>query len=500
MNSIDWTKEHRQAPIGLILFFADTVRKLIKASWAVILLLIFKNKEEDSGHLYLWLILGGSAFLLINALLSYWFFRFQLIDDELVVKKGYLKKIRLTVPLDRIQTIQIKQNIIQQAIGLVTLEVDTAGSAAAEIKFIALKEETAELLKEEFQSKISQNEIPISEDEQEENQSTQNKEPLSFQLGMRDLFKVGLSENHFRSFFVIVSILYWAYYQIESIFEEKLDAFAEEGIEAASGWSDQVYIYLIITVLLLTLSISFARAFIGFYNLNLKSYTTSFKLHFGLFNVKEFNIPFNKIQFISWHNNPIRSLFNFQSLKIKQASSSENQKKKRSIEIPACKREAQHEVEHILFGSKDQAFSEWHRSHWIYFINMFILANLISFALSAAAYGAELPAVYIFIGLEIISLAFVYLAFKKRAFRTGNTMIEMRKGQVATEIYKMKSFKVQSVGFHQNFIMRYKKRASLTIYTAAGKHLNIPYIQEDLAKETFNYLLYKVESSNEPWM
>jgi putative membrane protein len=500
MNKIDWSKEHRQAPLGLILFFADTFRKIVKSIWPLLLVFLFRDREEEADeNYYMWMILGASVLVLINAVLSYWYFRYQIVNEELVVKKGYLKKVRLTIPLDRIQSIQIKQNVLQQVLHLVTLEVDTAGAGKAEVKFIAIKEDISDQLKEEFQSKIKSDDVQeTSEDDANAEESKEGK--LNLKLGLRDLAKVGISENHLRSFLVIVSLFYWAYYQIDDLFEERMAEYTEEGIAMMSEWSFSSYAYLLLFLFGVTLMISFARAFIGFYNLNLKQFSSSFKLQFGLFNLKEFSVPFSKVQVISWHSNPIRKLFRFKSLKIKQASSDESNKRKQQIEIPACQAHHQEEIELALFGEQDTAFTDWIPTHWIYFLQRFIFLSIGAFGVGAYFYFRELPAIPVFISLVVLALIFSILAFKKRKFRLGDTQLELQKGHIATSLFKMKGFKIQSVQYKQTFIMRYRKLATLTVYTAAGKELTLPYIPEKHAWEVYNYLLYKIECSNQPWM
>ena len=51
----------------------------------------------------------------------------------------------------------------------------------------------------------------------------------------------------------------------------------------------------------------------------------------------------------------------------------------------------------------------------------------------------------------------------------------------------------------QTFFQQRKNVVNLVMQTASGK-IRIPCIEKDRAITLYNYILYKVESSKEPWM
>ena len=64
----------------------------------------------------------------------------------------------------------------------------------------------------------------------------------------------------------------------------------------------------------------------------------------------------------------------------------------------------------------------------------------------------------------------------------------------------MQNYKIQSVKFSQNIFTKKRGLANITIYTAAGENLTIPYISDKIASDLYNFLLYKIESTEEAWM
>lgn len=102
-----------------------------------------------SGRLSLSLLGFGvtaSVIGLLVMVVAWWRFVFMVEGDELVVKKGIVNQERLTIPLDRVQSVAINQKFLNRLIGLVSASVDTAGSSDAEFEIDAIERPKAEAL------------------------------------------------------------------------------------------------------------------------------------------------------------------------------------------------------------------------------------------------------------------------------------------------------------------------------------------------------------------
>lgn len=72
------------------------------------------------------------------ATLSWWRYTFQIDNGELVVHRGVVSQDRLTVPLDRVQSVSIEQKLLHRVVGLVQVSLDTAGASSAEFTIDAI--------------------------------------------------------------------------------------------------------------------------------------------------------------------------------------------------------------------------------------------------------------------------------------------------------------------------------------------------------------------------
>src|SRR5690606_11480867 len=86
------------------------------------------------------------------------------------------------------------------------------------------------------------------------------------------------------------------------------------------------------------------------------------------------------------------------------------------------------------------------------------------------------------------------LILKKRYFKMNNEQIRISKGAITQEWKQMELYKLQAVEFRQTFFQKRRKLASLELMNASGS-MTIPYIDESMAKQLYNYMLYHTELS-----
>ncbi|NPA36850.1 MAG: PH domain-containing protein [Chlorobi bacterium] len=493
MSNTDWTKPQRQAPAGLILFFGDNFRKIIRMFFPVFIGVVLHKGDGDNTVLYIWAVIILLFLVSLSAVLSYLYFKFSIVNDEFVLQKGFFRKVRLTIPLERIQTINIKQNIIQKILGVVSLEVDTAGAANAEVKLKAINYRLAKELEKELKNssdkKSTHEPLPKKEDDR-----------IILKLNAADLFKISITENHFRSFLLILVFVNWIYTQIKDFYNEEVKRLAKEGMNSVEKLDFSLWIWLFVFMVLVSVMISFIRVFLRYYDFNLSHAGNTFIVEFGLFNRREINVPISKIQLLEEHINPLRKLLDFRTLVLKQASS-DDIKRKQAVAIPACRKWHLKLIESIIFRDTGSEFTRPLYSHPVYFIRGFVFYSLAVLALSV--FASEMLIMFswwMFTAVEFVLAFLFYLAGKKRSFRFNDVLIQITKGMIGTSTYRMASFKIQGVKFRQSVFQKMRKRAGITIYTASGDELNVPYIDEKQARDIFNYLLYKIESSDKPWM
>jgi putative membrane protein len=140
---IDLTAPQRQSPLAIVFLGLRIFRSLGIAQ--LVILVLFIVRAPFDGPLSLLLLVIVLMFGGLSAL-AWWRYTFQLLDGEVVVTKGVLRVVRLNVPIGRIQSIAIEQQLLHRLTGLVRVTVDTAGSKEAEFSIDAIPRPVAEEL------------------------------------------------------------------------------------------------------------------------------------------------------------------------------------------------------------------------------------------------------------------------------------------------------------------------------------------------------------------
>ncbi|WP_348609918.1 PH domain-containing protein [Halobaculum rarum] len=93
-----------------------------------------------------------AAFLLgAGAALARWYrFEYETLSDRLVVRSGVISRQEREIPLHRVQNVDVRRSVLQRALGLSTVTVETAGGGATEATLDAVGREEADRLREEL--------------------------------------------------------------------------------------------------------------------------------------------------------------------------------------------------------------------------------------------------------------------------------------------------------------------------------------------------------------
>ena len=482
--TVNWSQPQRQPASGLVLALLKSFGSLLKGLWPFILLAIFSGNDEEKGKsIFIFGVLAVvTGILLIGSLINFFYFRFYILDEELIIKKGWLRKVVLTVPLQKIQAVHIEQGPLHQLLNIVKLSADTAGSSKTEVTIQALRKPMAEALRERLSAQQRQ-----SKDEE----SAPVYIPPLFTLGEKDLFKLAISANHVEAFFILLSAAYGIFENIKTVNEQLVDD-AERWLPAGSL---SVLLFLFISVLIITLFISTTRIFFKFYGFAATQSPLGMQLKSGLTNTRERFVAFQKVQYISWRANWLRQRLGLWLFRYHTAGD-EDVEKKLKAEVPITQKPfifLLAQPYHPVPDTTDITPILMHRS---YVQRRTLIMGLIPAIVASAVsfYWWQASALFI-----LLWPLFVYWRawLLQRKFRLWlyEDVAYLQRGIWGHEELIVKWNAVQTVSVSQNFYQRRKGLANLTLYTAGGA-ITFPYIELAVAQQIANYCLYKVEREN----
>ena len=240
------------------------------------------------------------------------------------------------MPFERIQSVHIDQNVVQRALKVVGLKIDTAGSGTKELEIAALPDAYARSIQEFLLERKKQ--VAAEEDivEQEVGETFKTFSKPLIQLNLLDVVKVGLTENHLKTSFALFALVNGYYWQNQDFFSTFFLDYIKEG---QAVWLKKWLIILpsmVLALLLILIVSSVVLSILKYYGLQFRISSKEVQKVSGLLKKTEYQIPIHKIQYLKYSSNPLRRLFGLKTIVVKQASSKASADKQ-SLMIPGCK-------------------------------------------------------------------------------------------------------------------------------------------------------------------
>ena len=497
MSKPDLSVPTRQSVRGLVLIFLFSIRQAIRIFWPLILVYVVQNNFFRNKGIIITSVVLVLILLVIHTILYFLNFYFYVEKGEFILKKGYLRKKVLSIPLDRIQSVNTKQNLIQQALNVVSLEIDTAGTVGKELKIHALELEFAKELQNHLRSEKKN---AVATEIQEETETTEIPEQLILKLSPTDLLKIGISQNHFRAALIIIAFGGQIFQQVQDLFKDKADEYSNEFMTFMSNSGLALIIFMVIFFLIISIFFSLFRTLLKYFEFKLLKKGDNYRIESGLINKRNVIVPHNKVQELNWETGPLKRLFGIYYLTFKQAvSGQQNQKNQQLVDAPGCLTSHLELLKNDLFGADKLSGAPRIFSNSYYFRRLWLIYGWLPVLVASPFIYSE----WLFwLGCILwlsATATYCHLILKKRYFRMNVEQIRISKGAISQKWKQMELFKIQSVQFRQTIFQKRRKLASLHLMNASGS-MTIPYIDEKLAMQIYNYLLYHTEVSKKKWM
>lgn len=487
----DWTVAQRQGVSALFIIVFKTLFSLLKSIWPLAIAILFTGKGNRSDKLE-WFLLFFSALVMVRSLIEFYFFRFQILNNELVIRKGFFTKETIVLPLEKIIAVHIEQNWLHRLFGASQISFDSAGSNKTEVIIKALQIDKAQQL----QQFITQNRS--SAEEGELAKTTPDIKPF-ITLTATDLFKLSVSANHIEAFFLL---LVFGLTLIENI--------SEATGQEASGLFSWLYqrmdtetisgiLFLAATVLVVSIFVSFIRVLLQYANFRIIRSEKGFSIRSGLINTKEKLVPFRKIQYLSWKANWVRKKMGVFLLHF-HAAGTQGIKEKMQVKVPVTQKNFIVEILKDYHQQLPENSFHTVRIHKAYIGRSILLKGLLPALVlgSAAWFAVSWYAVLLLLLVPFAALT-SWLFSKKFNLWQVPEALQINKGVFGSETAILTWNKIQCIQLNQSIYQRRKNLATLKVFTAGGT-LSIPFITMEEATKFYNYALFKIESEFKGWM
>lgn len=492
----------RQSILGVILIFLATLYKLVKMFWAMAAYLLLSN---PSGLMLSYIGLGSVIVLLLIFGYSYlYYLKFTFYIDyereEFILQKGVFSTENIAIPFEKIQQVNFKRSILQRFINVYSLVIDTAGSNQKEVEINAISKikanELSEILlrvKSEAKENFDSEEI-IAEDKSEDS--------WTYQLGVTDLLKIGVSTNYLRGFSLIIAFLASIYNRLNSYFKEEIEEY-ETYFNQFSDVLQSIGFLFVLFILLLVLSVSITiiEVFIKYYGLKIVQSKERLVLEMGLKTNTKVAIQPRRVQRFKVKTNPIQKRMNLFEAQI-SLSSSEDELQKNKIKIPGLKLEVLERIKSFLYKDEDTALADSYRPDKLLLLRRISVIVLLGFIAWGIWFYTNYMSLNLFLPLclsiLVFALIYQYYAFRAKKLIIGRDFLKKQYGLWTKTEEILELYKIQAVSVQQPLWYRRKNLVNLSFHTAGGDIKFYAVSREVLP--AINFILYKAEVSKRNWM
>ncbi|WP_127845708.1 PH domain-containing protein [Psychroflexus aestuariivivens] len=513
MSDFDFSVPRRQSFNGVFLIFlADLVKRIRQNIYLLAVPFFKQNLMQDYG---LYIYLGLALLLVIQfvySYLSYLKFQFSIQEDAFHLDHGVIKLSHVEIPFERIQNINLQQNILQQVFNVVGFEIETAGEGTAEIKIKALENNFAKALKNKLieEKKRAKNE-DVNESQDSETKATTSDEvsehaeseekSLLFQLSFSRLLKVGVSSNFLKGLGLLFAFFAYVYNFIMDFLSNIYDIDFDEDFKNRIPETLSFVVIMIFGLFILGFLITILMTILKYFNLKIVKNQQNYEVDYGLFKRVNKVIKKSKTQIFEIETNPLKKFFKINNIYVSQAASNQVTEKQK-IGLVGVSTDNINTLFNSIYDLKlpEQKFDRLQSQPRLIF--RYLYRNLILLAvLGGLAY------IFYFNWLSVSTIVFIaivlayviQLKVKKSYIGFNQDLICVGGGSIHTNTKFIEIHKLQSVHLKRNIFQQNNNHADLVLETASGT-VTIEYLKVKSANDIFNYLIYKIESTDKDWI
>lgn len=258
-------------------FVVEIVRVIGRFIYFFILVLVTGSGSGD----FMYEAIGGVV--IVVAVVRYLSTSYAIHDGHLLIKYGIINRVKRTIPLTKIQNINIHKSWIHRILGLVDLKIETGAGAEAEASLSALSMVEADALKKELTAGVHK-EVGLDARPEEIRGRT------VYRINSKELFLAGATENR------ALAIL-GAVFGGSVIFQDRLEEFARRTMPNLNGSWVTIAVFALIFLLFGWIA-SIVMAVVSYGNFEVTLEGGKLRRHYGLINQIESVVPLPRVQLV----------------------------------------------------------------------------------------------------------------------------------------------------------------------------------------------------------
>ncbi|WP_203364475.1 PH domain-containing protein [Bacillus sp. REN10] len=328
-------KPKRLHPIAAV---SNVLQELKNLIFPLVLVFFVNNKEKVDVWDYLPMIGMGVLilFLLISGVVKWIRFTYWVEESELRIEHGLFVKKKRYIPIERIQSIDVSEGLLQQMFSLVKVKIETAGSSdpmKSEAELTAITKEEADALKE----MISREKNRFSEEMEQMDGNEEAKETATviYKAKLSELLLLAATSGG-------IGVVISAVIAFLSQFDE-LIPYEKVFLEVSRFIEYGVIIVSLVVFIILCIAwiISVVLTLLKYHDFTLEMNDEHLVIRRGLLEKRQIMLPFSRIQGMTIVENPLRQIAGYCSVQLESAGGADPSERGASnVMLPMIKKES----------------------------------------------------------------------------------------------------------------------------------------------------------------
>ncbi|MGM0717872.1 MAG: PH domain-containing protein, partial [Halobacteriota archaeon] len=424
---------------------------VVRLAWILIFILIGSPALGGASG-FAAITIGWFVIALAYQLVYYQRFEYELSDETLDIASGVVSRRNREIPLGRVQNVDISRNVVQRALGVAQINLETAGGSSTEASLRYVSFEEAKRL----QSEIGQRKRGRASTEPTE---TATEREL-FAVTRKELVLLGIVGIDLRLLSIVTVILPVISPSLRERFADPLVGLAVTAPLAAAA------------IVAITALISGFFALTSYHGFRLARQNDELLYERGLFQRFSGTIPLEKVQTLTISENLIARRLRYASLAVETAGYAPNDEGSQSA-VPLADRRRVFDLARSIEAFDEIAFERPpKRARERYVVRYGIVASIAVLAsFTADRYTGLTFAWYVTLALLPLAVVAAHLKWSNLGYDVQSEYIVLREGFWTRTITIVPYYRVQTVLDSQTIFQRGRRLSSLVVDTAGSSGL-----------------------------
>ena len=443
--------------------------------------------------------------LAIYEFIRYFTTSYALKDDQIVVRQGILFRSERHIPYERIQNVDLVQNLVHRVFGVAEVRIETASGSEPEAILKVLSLEDVDRVRQRIFGTAAQRPEATAMGDGEVAQTTAVEGETLLHLSVWELVKLGVCTYRGLAVVGILVGLAWQL-DLESRFPQGWDA--ADNLFELTGWQLALAIASIICVSFIIVTIlSIIWAVVTLYDYRLARRGEDLRITCGLFTRLTATIPRRRVQLVSVQTSPLHRYLNRATIRIETAGGSGDDDQipvSRRWLVPLAPTDRVPELLAEIAPEIELDPPEWNSLHPLAVRRMTKRAVVVGLLISIPC---SIP--FGWFGLAVGPVILTLIVWHARAlarsmrYAYGASGVVFRSGVVMRRTSATRYDRIQVVGQTQTPFDRRYQMAGVEVDTAgagpSGHRIRIPYLDQIVAQTMYQHFVDQTQRTEFEW-